>query len=87
MDKAVVQGVKLSRLRIAIESDPDPADDSTMGVLEEPANDWPEAPRRARQSPSGQHAGSAEVQAVSGAFARAKSLRNSSIRGLSPNRR
>lgn len=56
VDKAVVGGARhahvfaaieaeLARLRIAIELDPDPADDSTTRILEEPANDWPGAQR------------------------------------------
>ncbi|MBD9596304.1 MULTISPECIES: hypothetical protein [unclassified Ensifer] len=56
VDKAVVGGARhadvfaaieaeLARLRIAIELDPDPADDSTTRILGEPANDWPGAQR------------------------------------------
>jgi hypothetical protein len=54
VDEAVVKGAKqtdvfaaineeLSRLRIALERDPDPAEDSSTAVPEEPANDWPAA--------------------------------------------
>jgi hypothetical protein len=34
---------ELSLLRIPLERDPDPAEDSSTGVPEEPANDWPAA--------------------------------------------
>jgi hypothetical protein len=53
VDKAVVTGVshpdvfavveeELARLRVALDEDPDPAEDGTQ-VIEEPANDWPAA--------------------------------------------
>lgn len=55
VDKAVVSGAEqgdvfaaieeeLSRLRLALDRDTDPADDDTKGILDEPANDWPGAP-------------------------------------------
>ncbi|WP_075292900.1 hypothetical protein [Pararhizobium arenae] len=54
VDEAVVSGVEqadvfaaieeeLSRLRRALDHDPDPADDTTMRVVDDPANDWPGA--------------------------------------------
>ncbi|MBD9507944.1 hypothetical protein IB277_14730 [Ensifer sp. ENS07] len=56
VDKAVVLGARqadvfaaieeeLARLRVAMEYDPDPADDSSTRILGEPANDWPGAQR------------------------------------------
>ena len=55
VDTAVVSGVEqedvfaateeeLSRLRLALDRDPDPADDDTRNILDEPASDWPGAP-------------------------------------------
>ena len=55
VDKAVVNGVRqadvfaaidteLARLRVALDRDPDPAEDGSI-ALEEPANDWPAADR------------------------------------------
>jgi hypothetical protein len=52
VDQAVVSGARqadvfhaaveeIERLRIADERDPDPADDASEGIIEEPANDWP----------------------------------------------
>lgn len=54
VDQAVVSGAKqadvfkatteeIERLRIANERDPDPADDVSEDIVEEPANDWPAA--------------------------------------------
>jgi hypothetical protein len=54
VDEAVVSGVEqadvfaaieeeLSRLRRALDHDPDPADDTTKRVVDDPANDWPGA--------------------------------------------
>lgn len=34
---------ELARLRVANDQDPDPAEDGTDEMLEEPANDWPSA--------------------------------------------
>jgi hypothetical protein len=53
VDKAVVTGARhldvfavveeeLARLRVALDKDPDPAEDGTQ-VIDEPANDWPAA--------------------------------------------
>ena len=54
VDQAVVSGARqadvfqaaveeIERLRIADERDPDPADDASEGIIEEPANNWPAA--------------------------------------------
>jgi hypothetical protein len=56
VDKAVVTGAtqadvfavleaEIARLRIALDRDPDPAEDSRPEVPDEPANDWPAAAR------------------------------------------
>lgn len=61
VDQAVVKGAtqaavfavveeELARLRVALDKDPDPADD-TQEVLEEPANDWPAASRDQSSTP------------------------------------
>lgn len=54
VDTFVVQGIRqeeifevtqaqLKVLRDALARDPDPADDSSSGILDEPSNDWPSA--------------------------------------------
>ena len=37
--------VELARLRAANDRDPDPAEDTSQEMVEEPANDWPAAER------------------------------------------
>jgi hypothetical protein len=54
VDRAMVTGAnqadvfavvdeELARLRVALDKDPDPAEDGTPEMIEEPANDWPAA--------------------------------------------
>ena len=54
VDKAVVTGAsqgdvfavveeELARLRVALDKDPDPAEDGAQVAIEEAANDWPAA--------------------------------------------
>ena len=54
VDKVVLSGAdraevfatvedELARLRVANDQEPDPAEDGTDEMLEEPANDWPAA--------------------------------------------